>query len=167
MDLPANSPYEEIEKIALSAEELGYKYLWSFDHLLSFPDTTFPILEPWSVLSALARQTKKIRLGTLVTCAAFRNPGLLAKIAATVDVISKGRVDLGIGAGWWQPEFIQFGFETFSVRPSLFEEYIQVLNGLLSGNEVTFTGRHFRFAKARIYPIAEQKPTIPIWVGAT
>jgi len=167
MDLPQDSPYEKISKVAVLAEELNYHYLWSFDHLLTFPDPTFGILEPWSVLSALARDTKKIRLGTLVTCVAFRNPGLLAKIATTVDLISNGRIDLGIGAGWWQPEFKQFGFQTYSVRATLFEEYIQILDGLLSAKEVSFDGKFFKLSKAKINPLPIQKPSIPIWVGAT
>jgi alkanesulfonate monooxygenase SsuD/methylene tetrahydromethanopterin reductase-like flavin-dependent oxidoreductase (luciferase family) len=167
MDLPRDSPYDEIARVAVLAEELGYQYLWSFDHLLTFPDPTYKILEPWSVISALARDTKKVRLGTLVTCVAFRNPGLLAKIVTTVDLISKGRVDVGIGAGWWQPEFEQFGFQTFSARVALFEEYIQILDGLLSGQEVTFNGQFFKISRAKINPPPIQKPSIPIWVGAT
>lgn len=167
MDLPSKSPYEEISKVAVSAENLGYHYLWSFDHLLTFPDPSYAIFEPWSILPALARDTKTIRLGTLVSCSAFRNPGMMAKIAVTVDFISQGRVELGIGAGWWQPEFLQFGFETFSFRAALFDEYIQILNALLSGKEVTFKGRFFKLSGAKINPLPIQKPTIPIWVGAT
>jgi alkanesulfonate monooxygenase SsuD/methylene tetrahydromethanopterin reductase-like flavin-dependent oxidoreductase (luciferase family) len=167
MDLPQNSPYETLERITLSAEELGFNSIWSFDHILSHPDSSYPILEPWSVLAALATRTKKIRMGTLVTCAPFRHPAVLAKIAATADLLSSGRIELGIGAGWYEKEFVQFGIDGFQARASLFEEYIQILTSLLEGKEVNFVGKHYRLTQARIVPSSTQRPSIPLWVGAT
>ena len=166
MDLPDESPYQRIEEMALTAERLGYEYAFSYDHLLSYPDPSFPILEPWTVMPALARATRRIRLGTLVSCAAFRSPIQLAKIATTMDVISEGRTELGIGAGWYETEFARSGNENFGVRAQLFDEYIQVLNGLLSGAEVDFDGRFFKMRSARILPTPTQD-SIPVWVGAT
>ncbi len=152
--------------MALTAERLGYEYAFSYDHLLSYPDPSFPILEPWTVMPALARATRRIRLGTLVSCAAFRRPIQLAKIITTMDVVSEGRAELGIGAGWYEAEFARSGNEIFSVRAQYFDEYIQVLNGLLSGTEVNFDGKFFKLQSARIYPTSTQNP-IPVWVGAT
>jgi alkanesulfonate monooxygenase SsuD/methylene tetrahydromethanopterin reductase-like flavin-dependent oxidoreductase (luciferase family) len=118
------------------------------------------------LLSALAVRTKRIRLGTLVSCASFRNVGLLSKTASTLDWISSGRVELGIGAGWYKPEFDAFGFKTFDVRVGLFSEYIQTLTSLMKGEKVTFGGNHVTISNAYILPPPVQKP-LPIWVGAT
>ena len=167
LDLPNVDTYETLRNISILAEELGYENLWSFDHLTSYPKPYYPILEPWSVLSALARDTNKIRLGTLVTCTAFRHPALLAKIATTIDLISKGRVELGIGSGWYKVEFDQYGFQNYLERVNLFQENIQILTDLLAGEEVNFIGKYFKLTNARISPLPLQKPSIPIWVGAT
>jgi alkanesulfonate monooxygenase SsuD/methylene tetrahydromethanopterin reductase-like flavin-dependent oxidoreductase (luciferase family) len=112
-DEPSGQPpgYAEIRALALQAEAAGFDSLWIIDHLLfRFPDKPTPgVWEGWTLLAALAEATKRVELGSLVLCTAFRNPALLAKMAATVDEISGGRLILGVGAGWHQPEFDAFG----------------------------------------------------------
>ena len=103
--------YSEIRTTALAAEEAGFDSIWLYDHLLfRFEGPTTGIWECWTTLSALAEATKRVELGTLVMCNAFRNPALLAKMATTLDEVSGGRLILGLGAGWHKPEFEAFGF---------------------------------------------------------
>ena len=112
--------YETVEKIALNAEKVGYDSIWSSDHLfLNDKSEEINCMEAWSLLSALAVATKKLKLGTLVTCNSYRYPSILAKIAATVDMISEGRVFFGFGAGWKEIEYNAYGIPFPSVRERL------------------------------------------------
>jgi alkanesulfonate monooxygenase SsuD/methylene tetrahydromethanopterin reductase-like flavin-dependent oxidoreductase (luciferase family) len=115
--------YQKTREIALQAEEAGFDSLWLYDHLLYRPEgkPTIGIWECWTFLSALAEATNKVNLGTLVACNSFRNPALLAKMAITLDEVSNGRLILGIGAGWNQPEYEAFGYP-FDHCVSRFEE---------------------------------------------
>ena len=105
------APYEVIRSFALSAERAGIDSVWAYDHLLHGPaESPFEIHEAWTILTAIAEATERIGLGTLVLCAEFRNPGLLAKMAATLDRVSQGRLTLGLGCGWNETEFQSFGY---------------------------------------------------------
>ena len=118
------SSYSEIRELALQAEEADFDSIWLFDHLLFRWGEGLPTngtWECWTILAALAEVTKRVQLGTLVLCTAFRNPALLAKMAVTLDTISGGRLTLGLGAGWHKPEFDAFGV-SFDKRVSRFEE---------------------------------------------
>ncbi|RPJ37810.1 MAG: LLM class flavin-dependent oxidoreductase, partial [Chloroflexi bacterium] len=137
-------PYKMIRKIARWGEKAGFDSLWLYDHLLyRHEDQTTGIWEGWTLLSALADATKTIELGTLVACNLFRNPAILAKMAATLDEVSGGRLILGLGAGWNQPEFDAFGIPN-DHRVSRFEEALQIIVPLLREGCVDFQGKYYQ-----------------------
>jgi probable F420-dependent oxidoreductase len=155
--------YAEIRELALQAETTGFDSVWVFDHLL-FRAPGAPaegIWESWTVLSALAEATTQVRLGTFVLCTAFRNPAVLAKMAATLDEICSGRLILGLGAGWHQPEFEAFGIP-FDHRVSRFEEALQVIVAMLRDGKTDFEGRYIRLRKAELRPRAVRPPQVLI-----
>ncbi|MCV7249564.1 LLM class F420-dependent oxidoreductase [Mycobacterium koreense] len=141
---------------------------WTFDHFYPiFTDSTGPCLEGWTTLTALAQATRRLRLGTLVTGIHYRHPAVLANMAATVDIISGGRLELGIGAGWNEEESSAYGIELGSLtdRFDRFEEACQVLIGLLSEPTVDFAGRFYRLRAARNEPKGPQRPHPPLCIG--
>jgi probable F420-dependent oxidoreductase len=159
---------------ARRAEELGFDSVWMSDHFfLSLgryggPDDVYGSAEPLAVLAGLAPMTDEIRLGTLVLGAGFRHPALLAKAAATIDLMSGGRLDLGVGAGWYEDEYRAFGYRFGSVgqRFEILEETVEVLSLLFGEKEpVTWEGRHFRLDEAYCRPRPAQEPRPPVWVG--
>lgn len=168
-ELPGRQPgYDEIRALGLQAEAAGFDSLWVFDHLL-FRDPGLPtegIWESWTILSALAEATRRVELGTLVLCTAFRNPAVLAKMAATLDAVSNGRLILGLGAGWYRPEFDAFGI-AFDHRVSRFEEALQVISSLLRTGELDFDGRHHRVRGGELRPRGPRHNGPPILVGAS
>jgi len=152
--------------ITKEAEQLGYDSVWVSDHFISPSGRPYG-MEAWTVLSALAVSTKKIRLGTYVLCNQFRHPSLLAKMASTLDNISKGRLELGIGAGWLQNEHIAFGFgwDKHSARVERLRETIEIVKKLWTENHVSYEGKYFQLKDATLEPKPIQKPHPPIWVG--
>ena len=160
-------PYSQIKSFALAAEAGGLDSIWAFDHLLFRfdPEKTTGIWECWSLLCALAEATDKVELGALVLCNPFRNPALLAKMAHTLDEISMGRLILGIGAGWHEPEFDAFGF-SFEKRVGRLEEALQILRPLLNGGSVDFVGEHYQARHCEITPAGPRPDGIPLLMGA-
>jgi alkanesulfonate monooxygenase SsuD/methylene tetrahydromethanopterin reductase-like flavin-dependent oxidoreductase (luciferase family) len=158
--------FEQLKNVVLECERLGYDSVWLDDHLM-FND--WAILEPWTVLSSLATQTSTIRLGTLVTCNAHHNPALLAKTAATLDVVSNGRLEFGIGAGCQEKEHLAygFGFPSPSVRVEQLGEALEVLIRLWTQKKASYTGKHFALKDAVCEPKPLQKPHPPITVGGS
>jgi len=158
--------FSRIRDVALECERLGYDSVWLDDHLM-FKDT--PLLECWATLSALATVTKRIRLGTMVTCASFRNPALLAKIAATVDVISGGRLEFGIGAGAYEAEHGAYGFPfpATRVRIERMKEAVEVIKALWTEEKASYTGKHYSVKEAFCEPKPLQKPHPPITLGGS
>lgn len=158
----------ELRAIAQAAEQLGYHSLWLYDHLYHFP---FPdnesILEPWTLMSVLAASTTSIRVGTLVLCNAYRPPALLAKMAATLDVLSRGRLELGYGAGWHQEEFAGYGYDfpPIAVRIREMEEGLTIIKRLWSEDRATWSGRSYRVQDAICAPKPVQVPHPPITIG--
>lgn len=146
-------PYTELRELARATEATGLDSIWVFDHLLyRFPgEPQFGTYESWTILSALAADTPRVQLGTLVLAMAFRNPALLAKMAATLQEVSDGRLILGVGAGWNEPEFEAFGFP-FDHRVSRFEEAIEILAPLLRDGSVDFEGRYHAARDAVLLP---------------
>ena len=141
---------------------------WVFDHFYPiFSDSTGPCMEGWTVLTALAQATRRLRLGTLVTGIHYRHPAVLANIVSTLDIISGGRVELGIGAGWNEEESGAYGIElgTLRERSDRFEEACEILVGLLSQETTTFAGKHYRLTDARNEPKGPQRPHPPICIG--
>lgn len=163
--------FEELIRKARWAEQHGYAWFSVMDHLIQIPGVgqpEEPFMEGWTVLSALAVVTKKIRLATLVTSVAYRNPALLAKMAAGVDIISGGRLTFGFGAGWYVQEYQQYGFE-FPERPAVrirqMEEALLLIKLLWSEPRATFYGNYFHVDEAILEPKPLQKPHPPIMIG--
>jgi F420-dependent oxidoreductase-like protein len=154
------------------AERLGYDAVYTYDHLTSvvvMTDPFDPSLEAWTALAALAALTSRIRLGTLVTGNTYRHPAVLAKMATTVDVISGGRLDFGIGSGWYLPDHRMFGipFRTARERCAMLDEALAAIRALWREREATFEGRYYRLAGAIAEPKPAQSPHPPIMVAAS
>ena len=145
-----------------------YESGWTFDHFYPiFSDPTGPCLEGWTALTALAQATTRLRLGTLVTGIHHRHPAVLANMAAALDVISDGRLELGLGAGWNEEESGAYGIELGTLRQRFdrFDEACQVLIGLLSQEPFDFDGAFYRLSAARNSPKGPQKPHPPVCIG--
>ena len=162
--LQAMPDYSTLKKVVLECEKLGFDSVWVYDHLQL---TYRPTFESWTTLSALAEATRKIRIGTLVTCNVFRYPSLLAKMAATVDVISNGRLNFGIGAGWHDVEAAAYGipFPRAGVRVEMVDEALTIMKKLWIEDKVTFKGKYYAVSDAVSLPKPVQKPYPPILVG--
>ncbi len=160
----AKEQYNQLKNIALECERLGYDSVWLDDHLMY---GNMPILECWTTLSALAASTSKIRLGTMVSCNAHRNPALLAKVAATFDVLSEGRLEFGIGAGVQEAEHTAYGmgFPEPKVRTEQLGEALEVITRLWTQKKANFEGKHYTLKDAVCEPKPIQKPHPPITVG--
>ena len=150
------------------AEALGFDSAWTFDHLMPIVgDKDAPCLESWTLLGALAAQTQRIRIGALVTGNTYRNPALLAKMAATVDQISNGRLNLGIGSAWFEAEHAAYGFPFYSAkeRAERLGEALEVITKLWTVDHPSFAGRYYLLSNAPFAPAPVQKPHPPIIVG--
>jgi len=163
----AADAWERTVELAQTAEQLGYEHLWVYDHVETVPrrEPTH-VFEAFTTLAALSQRTSTIRLGQLVTCAAYRNAGLLAKEAAGLDVMSGGRLILGLGAGWYEREYQAYGYEypSAGTRLAILEETVQVVRALWSDETVTFDGKHLHFDGAYCDPKPLQ-PRPPLWIG--
>ncbi len=160
--------FDAIKSVALECERLGYDSIWVYDHFITYPEvTTEPCFESWTTLSALASITQKIRLGTLVTCNSYRHPSVLAKISATLDAISKGRLNFGIGAGWYNIEYSAYGipFPRASVRIAQLGEAVQIIKKMWTEDVPSFQGKYYTIEKAINSPKPIQKPHPPILIG--
>lgn len=163
--------WSDIVAMAQLAEELGFDSVWNQDHLLfrgapwhaNSQDSEGP-WECWSILAALAAATSRVEIGPLVSCTSFRNPALLAKIADTVDEISGGRLILGLGAGWHEPEYAAFGYP-FDHRVSRFEEAIVVIDGLLRRGRVDFDGQYVTARDCELRPRGPRRQGPPLMIG--
>jgi F420-dependent oxidoreductase-like protein len=175
-DLPKAGAYRQFEfakNTAISAEKLGYDSIWAYDHLIPHysygPLEARPMFECYTLLSALAEITSRVRIGEVVTCNSYRPPSLLAKIGATLDVISNGRLELGMGAGWYEEEYISYGYEypDDGTRLEQLDEALQVIKAMWTRVRATFSGRHYRIKGAVCNPKPLQKPHPPIMVGGS
>jgi F420-dependent oxidoreductase-like protein len=150
------------------AETLGYDSVWLDDHFYAvIRPASEPQMDGWMLLAALAGATERIRIGILVTCNSYRHPGLVAKMAASVDVISNGRYVHGMGAGWFQQEYEAFGYDfpPVGVRLAQLDEALTLQKLLWTEDQATFTGRHYRLDKAVCSPKPVQQPHPPIMIG--
>lgn len=180
--------YGEMRAVAHRAEELAFDSIWLCDHFLTLAPESYardagmdrgrtagasrgpqsiPLLECWTALSALARDTRRLRLGTSVLCNSYRPPSVLAKMAATLDVISGGRLDLGLGAGWFEKEYTAYGipFPKTSVRIAQLDESVEVIRRMWTDPLPTFKGEHYTIEGAICDPSPVQRPHPPIWIG--
>jgi probable F420-dependent oxidoreductase len=160
-------PYESIRAIAQQAETDGFDSLWLADHLFyrNPGDPTRGIWECWTMLSALAEATERVEIGPLVLCNSFRHPAILAKMATTLDEVSGGRVILGIGAGWNEPEYQAFGLP-FDHRVDRFAEALQILGPLLREGHVDFAGKYYQARNCEIVPRGPRPAGPPLLVGS-
>lgn len=153
---PHTPTWPQIRGFVRHAEDAGLDSAWVYDHFF-YDDPGKPeeppegLHESWTILSAVAASTTRVELGQLVICVSFRNPGLLAKMAATADAVSGGRLTLGLGAGWHEPEYHAFGYP-FDHLAARFEEAVQVIRPLLAGERVTVAGRYHRMDGAAVIP---------------
>jgi F420-dependent oxidoreductase-like protein len=158
-------------EVARAADRLGFESIWMFDHFHTVPDPTDEItFESFTSLSALAALTSRVRLGHIVICTAFRNPALTAKMISTMDSISGGRMDLGIGAGWKRDEWLAYGygFPETQERLARLGDDLGVITAMLAGDKhqhATFDGRYAHVRDARNVPKPIQRPRTPIMVG--
>lgn len=165
----ATASWSQLLELARHAEDLGFDSLWLPDHVLLGRDAGTDAIgawECWSLLAALAAATTRVELGPLVSCTAYRNPALLAKVASTVDEISGGRLVLGLGAGWAESEFRAFGFP-FDHRVSGFEEAMRIICPLLREGSVDFDGTYYQARDCELRPRGPRSEGPPIMVGCS
>jgi F420-dependent oxidoreductase-like protein len=162
--------YEAMTRVAQEAENLGFNSVWLYDHFHTIPvpsqEVTF---ECWMSTAALARDTKRVRIGQMVTCNGYRNPALLAKMASTVDAMSHGRLDFGIGAGWFEHEYRAYGYNYPEAPERLryLREAIQVILAMWTQEEAVFEGKYYQVRGAINQPKGAQKPHIPLLIGGS
>jgi alkanesulfonate monooxygenase SsuD/methylene tetrahydromethanopterin reductase-like flavin-dependent oxidoreductase (luciferase family) len=149
------------------AEDVGFDALWVPDHLIYHVPGKEPVgpWECWSILSAVAAVTKRVKIGTLVVCTNFRNPALIAKMADTVDEISNGRLILGLGAGWHEPEYRAFGFP-YEPRVGRFFEAFTIIRTLLSEGAIDFQGKHYTLRDCELRPRGPRPAGPPLLIGS-
>jgi alkanesulfonate monooxygenase SsuD/methylene tetrahydromethanopterin reductase-like flavin-dependent oxidoreductase (luciferase family) len=161
--------YDAVRDIARAAHVAGFTRLWVSDHLFLNKDAVrLDCLEAWTLLAALARDTEGIRIGPMVSCQSYRNPAVLAKIAAGVDQMSGGRLEFGIGAGWKDVEYRAYGYEfpEAGVRVTQLVETLEVCTRLWRDERATYHGTYYHVEEAVCAPKPRQTP-LPIWIGGT
>jgi len=160
--------WERTVEVAREAEALGFESMWVYDHMqVDPPPEEAPVFDPFVELAALATATSRARLGHLVLAAAYRPAGLTAKMITTLDVISGGRVELGIGAGWKQDEWESYGygFPPASERLAILADHLEIISRMLEPGPVSYEGRHASMHDALHEPVGLQQPRIPILIG--
>jgi F420-dependent oxidoreductase-like protein len=160
--------YEAMTAVGRAGERAGFDSIWVYDHFHTVPtpelETCF---EAWTVTAALARDTRRVRIGQMVTCNGYRNPALLAKMASTVDVMSQGRLYFGFGAGWYEHEWRAYGYGYPEVpeRMRAFREACELIVQMWTEPRADFTGEFYTLAGAINEPKGVQQPHIPMWIG--
>src|SRR3982751_967506 len=166
---PKHTTYADMLAVWRAADDIPlFESAWTFDHFYPiFSDSTGPCLEGWTVTTALAQATRRLRVGVLVTGIPYRHPAVLANMAATVDIVSGGRLELGLGAGWNEEESSAYGIELGSLKERFdrFDEALAVITGLLSNETTDFDGTYFTLRGARCEPKPVQRPYPPICIG--
>jgi F420-dependent oxidoreductase-like protein len=162
--------YANLKQVWVEADRLGFHSGWLFDHLFELPlfgPSQEPCLESWTVLSALSSETKSLRLGVTVMCVSYRNPAVLAKMSSTLDVISSGRFELGIGAGWAKTEHEAYGISFGKPRERVerLDEAVTIIKKMWTEENWSYQGKYYSINGAVCEPKPTQKPRPPIWIG--
>ena len=166
--IPADEQWPTMLAAAKNIEKLGFDTAWVYDHFHTVPVPTQEAThECWSLMAALAATTDTIRLGQMCTCSSYRPPSYLAKVATTVDIISGGRLEFAIGAGWYEHEYLAYGYEFpgAGVRIAQLDEAVQIIKQMWTEDESTFEGEYFSVAGAINQPKPLQDPHPPLWIA--
>ena len=164
----AENKWQKAVDIAVRAEALGYDSIWVYDHFHNVPrPANEAVFECWTTIAAISQRTSTVRLGQMVGCNGYRQPSVLAKITSTVDVISGGRLDWGIGAGWYENEFKGYGFDFPAPkdRIGMLRECVEIVKSMWTQPETTFAGKYYQLSRANCDPKPLQSPHPPIWIG--
>ncbi|MEY2446045.1 MAG: hypothetical protein QOE00_2625 [Ilumatobacteraceae bacterium] len=164
----AAAKWQKSVDIAVRAEELGYDSIWAYDHFHNVPRPAGEaVFECWTTIAAISQRTSRVRLGQMVGCNSYRQPSVLAKITSTVDVISGGRLEWGIGAGWYEQEYKGYGFEfpPPKDRIGMLRECVEIVKSMWTEPETTYDGTHYQLVRANCDPKPLQTPHPPIWIG--
>jgi probable F420-dependent oxidoreductase len=163
-----DAPIESFREVWRIADEGGFDHCWGFDHMSSVGPIgrDRPVFDSWTMLGAMAVTTRRVRMGVLVTGMGYRNPALLAKIAVTVDHLSGGRLEFGIGAGWAVDEYRMYGIDGLPHRVGRLSETLRIVKSLWTEDGSDFAGAHYTLTDAVAWPKPVQRPHPPIWVGA-
>lgn len=164
----AEAKWQRAVDTAVLIEELGYDSVWVYDHFHNVPRPAHEaVFECWTTLAALSQRTSRVRLGQMVGCNSYRQPSVLAKITSNIDVISGGRLDWGIGAGWYENEYKGYGFDfpEPKVRIQMLRECVEIVKSMWTEEETTYEGRHYRLERANNDPKPLQDPHPPVWIG--
>ena len=164
----AAAKWDKAVEIAVLAETLGYDSIWVYDHFHNVPRPAHEaVFECWTTMAAISQRTSRVRLGQMVGCNSYRNPAVLAKITSTVDVISGGRLDWGIGAGWYENEYKGYGFEFPKPkdRIGMLNESVEIVRSMWTQVETNYDGKYYKLSRANCDPKPLQSPHPPIWIG--
>jgi F420-dependent oxidoreductase-like protein len=164
----AQAKWARTVEMAKLAEELGFDSLWVYDHFHNVPKPAHEaVFECWTTMAALSQVTSRIRLGQMVGCNSYRQPSVLAKITSTVDVISGGRLEWGIGAGWYENEYKGYGFDFLPPRDriGMLRECVEIVRSMWTEPETTYDGRYYKLQRANCDPKPVQQPHPPILIG--
>jgi len=162
--------YEAMTKVAHAADEGGWDSIWVYDHFHTVPEPTMnTVFEAWTITATLARDTQNVKVGQMVGCNGYRNPSLYAKIASTVDVASHGRLYAGLGAGWYEHEWLAygFGFPELRDRMGMFREACEIIHRMWTEDYPKFEGKYYTIDGPINEPKGVQKPHPPFWIGGS
>jgi F420-dependent oxidoreductase-like protein len=166
-----SSPLEQWQTtvdMAVMIEELGFDSVWVYDHFHNVPRPIHStVFECWTVMAAISQRTSRVRLGQMVSCNAYRHPSVVAKITSTIDVISGGRLDFGIGAGWYEHEYKGYGFPFGEPkeRIGMLRESVEIIRSMWSQPDTSYAGKFYSLDGAQCDPKPLQQPNPPIWIG--
>ncbi len=166
--VPAGKQWDLMRDLAQAADAGPFESIWLYDHFHTVPlPTDEPTYEAWSLVAAFAATTSRVRLGQMCTCMGYRNPAYLAKVAATIDVVSGGRVEMGIGAGWYEHEWraYGYGFPGAGDRLGMLDEGVQVMRQLWTTGKATLDGKYYQVDGAIGRPLPAQEGGIPLWIA--
>ena len=167
-DIPVEDHWPTMMRVGQRIEELGYESLWVYDHFHTVPEPTQEVTyEAWALMAALAPVTTTVRLGQMCTCNTYRPPSYLAKVAASIDVISDGRLEMGIGAGWYEHEHDGYGYPFLPAgkRLAMLREGVEIMKAMWTEDVVDYDGEHYQMKGAISQPKPVQQPHIPFWIA--